>query len=42
MAHNEPFDPEKGLAMAFMKKGLGNKGNFNNALKKWCHDGQKR
>lgn len=39
-AHNEPFDPEKGLAMAFMKKALGNKGNFNNTLKKWCGGNQ--
>ena len=29
------FDPEKGLAMAFMKKVLGNKGNYFNEIKKW-------
>lgn len=29
------FDREKGLSMAFMKKCLGNKGNFNNEIKKW-------
>lgn len=28
------FDPEKGLAMAIAKKHLGNKGNYNNILKK--------
>ena len=27
------YDPEKGLALCFMKKTLGNKGNFNNVLK---------
>lgn len=27
------YDPEKGLALCFMKKALGNKGNFNNVLK---------
>lgn len=25
---NEEFDPEKGLAMAFVKRALGNKGNY--------------
>lgn len=34
-AENEPFDPEKGLTMAFMKKTLGNKGNYFNLVKKW-------
>lgn len=29
------FDPEKGLALCFMKKVLGNKGNFNNIIKEW-------
>lgn len=33
----EPFDPEKGLAMAFMKKMLGNKGNYYNTIDKWVH-----
>jgi hypothetical protein len=33
----EPFDPEKGLAMAFMKKMLGNKGNYYNIVDKWVH-----
>ena len=32
---NEPFDPEKGLAMAISKKAFGNKGSFNNEFKKW-------
>jgi hypothetical protein len=31
------FDPEKGLAMAFMKKMLGNKGNYYNTVDKWVH-----
>lgn len=34
-AANEPFDPEKGLAMAIAKKILGNQGNYYNELKKW-------
>lgn len=34
-AANEVFDPEKGLAMAFMKKALGNQGNYFNTVKKW-------
>lgn len=32
---NEKFDPEKGLAMAFSKKMLGNKGSYYNTFKKW-------
>ena len=32
---NEEFDKEKGLAMAFMKKMLGNKGRYFNEVKKW-------
>lgn len=32
---NEKFDPEKGLAMAFSKKMLGNNGNYYNVFKKW-------
>lgn len=32
---NEKFDPEKGLAMAFSKKMLGNRGNYYNIFKKW-------
>ena len=34
-AEGEPFDPEKGLAMAIAKKSLGNKGNYYNEFKKW-------
>ena len=34
-AHNEPFDREKGLAMAITKKVLGNKGNFNDVFREW-------
>lgn len=34
-AHDEPFDPEKGLAMAISKKFLGNKDNYYNEFKKW-------
>lgn len=34
-ADNEPFDPEKGLAMAIAKKAFGNKGNYFNEIKKW-------
>lgn len=33
---NEIFDPEKGLAMAFMKNALGNNGNYFNTVKKWA------
>lgn len=29
------FDPEKGLAMAIVKKALGNKGNYYETFKKW-------
>ena len=31
----DEFDPEKGLAMAIVKKSYGNKGNYCNKLKKW-------
>lgn len=31
----DKFDPEKGLAMAIVKKAYGNKGNYCNKLKKW-------
>lgn len=30
---DDTFDAEKGLALCFMKKALGNKGNFNNTIK---------
>ena len=34
-AEDEPYAPEKGLAMAIAKKVLGNKGNYYNVFKKW-------
>ena len=39
---NEKFDPEKGLAMAFSKKMLGNKGNYYNIFKKWLPEEKSR
>lgn len=32
----EPFDPEKGLAMAIVKKMYGNTGSYNELFKKFC------
>lgn len=37
-AKDEPFDPEKGLAMAIAKKAYGNKGNYYNEIKKFIKD----
>ena len=34
----EPFDKEKGLAMAYVKKCCGNLGNYNDIFRKWCED----
>lgn len=34
----ETFDKEKGLALCYMKRTLGNKSSFNEILKKWCYD----
>lgn len=34
-ANNEPFDAEKGLAMAISKKSLGNEGNYFEVFKSW-------
>lgn len=34
-ADNEPYDPEKGLAMAISKKVLGNNGSYYKEFKKW-------
>lgn len=38
----DTFDPEKGLAMCFVKKLMGNQGKYNNVFKKnllkWCCD----
>lgn len=37
--HNEDrFDPEKGLAMAILKKISGNTGSFNEVLKNWLDE----
>ena len=33
--HDEEYDPEKGLAMAFCKRFLGNVGNYYNNFSKW-------
>lgn len=41
-AHDEVFDPEKGLAMAISKKLLGNKGNYYNEFKKWLPEEDER
>lgn len=35
----DDFDKEKALAMCFMKRVCGNRGSFNEELKKWCEDG---
>lgn len=35
---NEEFDKEKGLAMACMKKLLGNKGHYYEEVKKWVKE----
>lgn len=32
---NDKYDPEKGLAMCFAKKALGNKGKYYDAFKEW-------
>ena len=37
-AYDEYFDKEKGLAMAYMKKIHGNKGNYNDVFRKWIED----
>lgn len=34
----DTFDPEKGIAMCFMKKALGNKGRFNYTLQRCFKD----
>ena len=39
-AANEPFDPEKGLAMAVSKKHFGNEGNYYNVFKHWLPKGE--
>lgn len=35
---NDIFDPEKGIAMCFVKKIYGNKGRYNNVFKPWVDD----
>lgn len=37
-AHDEPFDKEKGLSMAIVKKMYGNKGSYFNEIKKWVEN----
>lgn len=39
---NDVWDAEKGLAMAVAKKAMGNKGNYNRALKRWLEDRSER
>ena len=34
--NNEPFDKEKGLAMAIIKRMTGNTGGYNEIVKEWC------
>ena len=37
----DTFSKETGLALAFMKRALGNKGNYNDVFRKWVHDDEK-
>lgn len=39
---NEEYDPEKGLAMAIVKKQLGNNGHYYTMLRKWLPDEYKK
>lgn len=39
---DDEFDPEKGMAMAFMKKALGNTGAYNKEITKWCGEYEKK
>lgn len=41
-AVDEPYDPEKGLAMAISKRVLGNEGNYYNEFKKWLPEEYKK
>ena len=34
----DEYSKEKGLALCFAKRALGNKSNFNNEFKRWIHD----
>lgn len=36
----ETFDPEKGIAMAFMKHAYGDKGRYFNSIKRWTKEYQ--
>lgn len=40
-ANNEPFDWEKGIAMAYVKKMCGNSGNYYNIFRKYEEEGLK-
>lgn len=40
-AANEPFDPEKGLALAIAKKALGNRHDYYDTFKKWLKKAKK-
>lgn len=35
--NGEPFDPEKGLAMAILKRIRSENGHYYKEIKKWCH-----
>lgn len=39
--NGEPYDAEKGLAMAIAKRALGNKGNYFDEIKKWTKEYKK-
>lgn len=32
---DDTYDPEKGIALCFMKKAMNNKSNYNNVFKEW-------
>lgn len=36
----EKFDAEKAIAMAFMKRAMGNKGSYYNIIRKWMEQGK--
>lgn len=36
----EEFDAEKAIAMAFMKRAMGNKGSYYNTIRKWLENGK--
>lgn len=38
--NGEPFDREKGLAMAICKRLHGNRGSYFDVFKYWCRDGE--